>query len=122
MSTPTPHEPESGLKKSRLKYGSSSSNNRRYNIRDRESPDTDEDSLPDLKRQPLFPEENHNKELQSPVDDDRAWNLHSLPSFPTVVPVKDRRNEYYNLKRFIFMSLGVPGAPALSVRTQRICG
>ena len=34
---------------------------------------------------------------------------------------EDRKNEFFPLKRFVFMSFGVPGAPSLSTEAQR-CG
>lgn len=32
----------------------------------------------------------------------------------------DRRNEFFTLKRYIFMTLGMPGTPAITSRMQRI--
>lgn len=34
--------------------------------------------------------------------------------------VGDRRNEFFTLKRYIFMTLGMPGTPAVTRRMQRI--
>ena len=37
-----------------------------------------------------------------------------------VVVAGDRRNEFFTLKRYIFLTLGMPGTPDITTRMQRI--
>lgn len=37
-----------------------------------------------------------------------------------VIATGDRKNEFFTLKRYIFMTLGMPGTPAITSRLQRI--
>lgn len=48
-------------------------------------------------------------------------SLHDFPSSERSEIFGDRRNEFYSLKRFILISLGIPRAPAMNSSYQRVC-
>lgn len=61
------------------------------------------------------------EQLHSPVS---SAGFHGgLHGFPSRVKSedRDRRNEFYSLKRFILISLGIPTAPAMKNSCQNLC-
>ena len=49
-----------------------------------------------------------------------CFSQRSKKESSAVVKVGDRRNEFFTLKRYIFMTLGMPGTPAVTPRMQTV--
>lgn len=86
-----------------------------------EEPTSDDDNNNNAPTRPTYldlPQSRHHHHHElSPMSNPRQSDPEFLNCEATAIV--DRRNEFHSLQRFIFLSFGVPGAPALSQFAQR---